>query len=127
MEQVKKREEAESIIKKRRESLQKELMAGLQEMSEEKKIRDKRVKESIIKDKFESKRLFEEFRKQMQHEQKRLQEEKLAKKELMHSQFKTYMNHKRQQNTDGTLTPKEFNINRNLMKEMGVVNSLKQE
>lgn len=96
MEQVKKREEAESIIKKRRESLQKELMAGLQEMSEEKKIRDKRVKESIIKDKFESKRLFEEFRKQMQHEQKRLQEEKLAKKELMHSQFKTYMNHKRQ-------------------------------
>lgn len=33
-------------------------MAGLQEMSEEKKIREKKVKESIIKDKFESKRLF---------------------------------------------------------------------
>lgn len=37
-------------------------------MSEEKKIRDKKVKESIIKDKAESKRIFDDFRKQMQEE-----------------------------------------------------------
>ena len=37
------------------------------------------------------------------------------------------MEHKRQQNTDGTLTPKEFELNKKLMKEMGVRQTTQQE
>ena len=102
-------------------------MAGLAEISAQKEQQQREAKLSIVKDKHESKRLADEFRQHMADEQRKFVQQKQAKKELFENQFRSYMEHKRQQNTDGTLTPKEFELNKKLMKEMGVRQTTQQE
>ena len=45
----------------------------------------------------------------------------------MQSQLKEFLDHKARENRSGTLTPKEFDLNKNLLSKMGIANKEAQE